>query len=422
MRRKLSAVERLLWLVTPNIAINFAVTVRVGGHFSADELRVALAHVRARHPLLGVRIAADAEQWPCLASWDVPELSVRIVPRQAEDDWVALVEQELARPFDRNIGPLVRFVWLRSPDVSELIVVCDHLVADGLSAAYLVRDILRQLGQPDAEIVHLPELPTLNELIPPAVVDELTRRLAAAPPSEKPGEAAPHMPPAQPAPIQMAAQRVLAWALTEPETTALVARCRAEGTTVQAAICAAFLLAFAEDQPDAPSAVRRVQSPFSVRGRLARPVADDFGLFVAMPEVDVECAPNRDFWDIARDIRQALARETADERIFMPFFALEAAAASLPDADLLRLLVDSFTANYDISVTNLGRLDIPAQYGPLRLEALYGPALSVAGEHHRVLGVTTVGGRMSFTLAFCGPSLDHIRRRAMLRLGAAVGW
>jgi hypothetical protein len=29
---------------------------------------------------------------------------------------------------------------------------------------------------------------------------------------------------------------------------------------------------------------------------------------------------------------------------------------------------------------------------------------------------------MLFTLAFCGPSIEHIRRQAMLRLGAAVGW
>jgi hypothetical protein len=86
------------------------------------------------------------------------------------------------------------------------------------------------------------------------------------------------------------------------------------------------------------------------------------------------------------------------------------------------MLIENFTTNYDISVTNLGRLDIPTQYGPLRLEALYGPALSVAGERHHVLGVTTIGGRLAFTLAFRGPSLEHTRRQAMQRLGAAVGW
>jgi hypothetical protein len=420
MYRKLSPVERLLWLVTQDVAMNFTLTAQICGQFSAAELHAALAQVQARHPLLGTRIAVDEQQWPCLVSGNVPELPVRIVARRADCDWVSLVEQQLELPFDRQIGPLVRLVWLRSPDVSELIVVCDHLVADGLSAAYLVRDILQQLGQPGAALERLPELPPLSELIPPSVVDELTRRLAAArPPAQKPGDA----PDMLPTPlIRTDRQRVLAWTLAQPETAALAERCRAERTTVQGAICAAFLLALTQDQPDTPSTARRVQCPFNLRGRLAPPVADDFGLFVAMPEVGVDCAPDRDLWEIARDIRQALTQATTDECIFMPVFAMEALSTSMTDADLFRMLVDSFTANYDISVTNLGWLDIPAQYGPLRLEALYGPSLGVAGEHHRVLGVTTVGGRMAFTLAFRGPSPEPLRDRAMLRLAAAVGW
>jgi hypothetical protein len=394
-------------------------TARVRGQFAPDELHAALAQVRARHPLLGMRIAVDGEQWPCLIAEQVPDLPVRVVARQAEDDWIAQVEQELEQPFDRPVGPLVRFVWLRSPDVSELVIVCDHLLVDGLSAALLVRDLLGQLGQPGTPIERLPVLPTLNELIPPDLADKLAQYLAAMPPSEA---APPQAPPPQVSPVPPTPQRVLAWALAEPQTAALVARCRAERTTVQGAICAAFLGALAAAQPGVASAQRRVQSPFSLRGRLARPVAEDFGLFIALPEVGVDCPPDRDLWDVARDIREALERETADERVFMPLVALEIQAASLSDAELFQMLAASFTANYDLSVTNLGRLDIPAQAGRLGLEALYGPALGVAGEHHRVLGVLTVGGRMSLTLAFRGPSLEHVRDRAMARLGAAVGW
>ena len=82
--------------------------------------------------------------------------------------------------------------------------------------------------------------------------------------------------------------------------------------------------------------------------------------------------------------------------------------------------------NYDFSITNLGRLDFPVRYGPLRLEAMYGPAVNTS-EQERTVGVTTIGGRMAFTLAFRDFVLDpaaaeQLKARAMARLGEAAGW
>jgi hypothetical protein len=50
-------------------------------------------------------------------------------------------------------------------------------------------------------------------------------------------------------------------------------------------------------------------------------------------------------------------------------------------------------------------LDLPAQYGPLKLEALYGPAMGCNPEEV-VLGVITVGDRMHLAMTFTDLTLN----------------
>jgi hypothetical protein len=57
---------------------------------------------------------------------------------------------------------------------------------------------------------------------------------------------------------------------------------------------------------------------------------------------------------------------------------------------------------------------------------MYGPAVNTS-EQERTVGVTTIGGRMAFTLAFRDFVLDPIaaeqlKTQAMAWLGEAAGW
>jgi hypothetical protein len=82
-------------------------------------------------------------------------------------------------------------------------------------------------------------------------------------------------------------------------------------------------------------------------------------------------------------------------------------------------------ADYDLSLSNIGRLGIPVDYGSLRLESLYGPTFSAVAD--RIVGVNTVGGQMRFTFVFQKALMDassgqQVRDLAMRHLGDAVGW
>ena len=76
---------------------------------------------------------------------------------------------------------------------------------------------------------------------------------------------------------------------------------------------------------------------------------------------------------------------------------------------------------YDLSITSLGRVDMPAEYGELTLAEVYGPILTVS-PRETVLGVNAVGGATHFVLA-C--EVEHettaVGETAMAHLCAAAG-
>jgi NRPS condensation-like uncharacterized protein len=204
--------------------------------------------------------------------------------------------------------------------------------------------------------------------------------------------------------------RVLPFALDETETSTLVSSCRAEGVTVQAALCAAFALPFAERHPDAP--VRRIESPINIRARLLRPVEEVYGNYISLIYSDVDCAPGRDAWDIARQASQSLAAVTDEQLFTIPIVMM--AVADRP----LSIPVVNF--NYDISISNLGQISIPTQYGQLHLESIYAPTMNVSLPNHRILGVTTFGGRMRCTFTSRDPEAPQIVQRAREIMAAMV--
>lgn len=215
----------------------------------------------------------------------------------------------------------------------------------------------------------------------------------------------------------------MAWELTGEQISALVKRSRSEKTTVHAALSTAFLRAFGELRGDGWR--RKLQSPISLRHRLTAPVGEAFGLFVNLVEVEVDCPPERDFWEVAREVKEAITRRADDRYVFRSLVEanvmMDKLGSVIPPEFVARSVT---TVSYDLSITNLGRLDFPAQSGELQLEALYGPALG-GNPDDIVLGVITVGDKMHFTLSFTEIKLsvsqaEQIREKAMRYLEDAV--
>ncbi|WP_431953525.1 condensation domain-containing protein [Actinacidiphila sp. bgisy167] len=425
MRRRLSPYERVIWAAGERLPVNIAAVARVEGRTTPARVRAAVAAVRSRHPLLGVRVADPGVWQGRLTTAGVPDPGVRVVVRDAGagDSWVRVVEEELPRRFDTRTGPLARFVLVDAGASFDLVTVYHHLVADAVSAGVVLRDLLTRLGGPEHENAVPPGAacppgahrragaddgagpapvlaPPADELIPGprARLGDLLRTARALggpvrPPYPPDGRLAYH-----------------AWTLEREETELLLKRCRARGVTLQAALCAAFARAAAPGSRPARIAVaadlRRVLDPSP---------GEAMGLYAASFVVSVH-GTSGDLWAVAREARTAIhARLTPRE--LRPLVRVFRLTSFLPHRAVGTLVRhgESRGPRFDVSVSNT-RLDLPVAYGPLRLAAVHGaahtsrsgaPLVIVAGMDGRLfLSVTSTAGAQAEGL--CRRAMDHL--------------
>ena len=116
---------------------------------------------------------------------------------------------------------------------------------------------------------------------------------------------------------------------------------------------------------------------------------------------------------------------TRDERLFGEGLAFQQVLDHLPEgASWDHSALEQ--RQYDLSLSNLGRVDVPTRYGALHLDALYGPVIN-GFEGERGLGAITYDGVMRLVYAFREAALvpeeaARIPERATYWLGRAVGW
>ncbi|NMG10037.1 condensation domain-containing protein [Brasilonema sp. UFV-L1] len=448
MYRRLGVGEHLLWLYDQAVPCHFTLTAQVVGEFSTDQLQQALAQVQQRHPLLRVRIVLDIYRQPWFIE-DVASIPLRVLQRQSEKHWEQIVEQEFSHPFDWSQAPLVRVVVLHSSNVSELVVTCHHSIADGLSTAYLLRDILQVLGTPNCEQQLLPKRPPFEALIPEIALAskdnishqdlENSTQTAFAPKAVSQLFMADDEPKsniqtlestinnstnAEAILSQSSRPRLLSWSLSKEETSTLINRCRQEQTSVHAAICAAFLLAIDSESDtkaqqnhfQEPSTLRCL-SPVNIRRLLSPPIEEDFGYYFCLTLTSVTVTPNLTLWNLARSLKSQLNQQTLPNAIFAHIPETQAFLSTNPSPNIVRdMLQDS--KGYDVLVSNLGQLNIQKQFGHLHIAAIYAPA-TITPIYKQFVGVATLEDKMFFTLVYSDISpakVELLQKAAMQQL------
>jgi NRPS condensation-like uncharacterized protein len=417
----------------------------IEGEVDLEQLNTVLDRLRARHALLAVRVSFDAEDVAWYEPEGVPPFSVRTIPRESDDQWLRVVEDESRTSFPLETGPLVRFVLIRGSERSELVLCGHHAVTDGRSMVYLIRDILHHLGNPEVPVEPLPQPP----LITPETVQDpprfglllrgLTRFLnwGWARKGLRFGDQ------------EMErlhevfwernrGMKAQAWRLSEHETASLVKRCREEKVTVNSAVWAAFMAAQFEVQGGVEAFRQQAGMAVSTRDKLTVPADETFGFFASSLTVDLPFDPKVGFWDRARDYQDRIRGELARTEIFR-MLAGELLHPTLLDSLYFRKygLIDQalplkmlkkmnwIGMQYGYSITNVGRMEIPVEYGLYRLDSVYGPFF-YSDVNEKVVGVTTVGNQLSFLMAFDGDKIGNsngkaIENRALESIAEAVG-
>jgi len=145
----------------------------------------------------------------------------------------------------------------------------------------------------------------------------------------------------------------------------------------------------------------RVLSPIDVRGRMLHG-SEHFGLCVTGAGVEDERSTH-DFWARARSFADQLKPIVNDEGISTRFEMLRRGVLPISTVqEAQELFAQRFSA--EILLTNLGAAAFKETYGPLTLDALWGPAILSAFANGQTVGAVTVRDQLHLLHTSYGPA------------------
>ena len=170
--RPIGATERLFYRYSEASPTHFVLVAEFDEELAEYRLRRALNAVQRRHPLLTVHVEdRPVSRLGFYRPDDVAPIPLT-VQHSSEDSWRSLAAQELSRPFDRSIAPLIRATLLRTPFSSTVLLTFDHTIADGISSVLVLDDLVGALNG----------RPVLARRIPPVLEDMLAQRVRSVDP------------------------------------------------------------------------------------------------------------------------------------------------------------------------------------------------------------------------------------------------
>lgn len=436
-RRRISPLEGM-FLHAPYSIVTM--TSWIKGAVTEKMLGEAVNKVRARHTNLRLRVEYDDQGDPWFTSHDVQAIPVEVIPRENDQHWMDIIHQQSLIPFDFEIRPAIRFLLVQAPESSELVIFCHHLICDGLSLAYLARDLMTVLGDPGAglELLSDPD-PIDRDNLPPGVkmnglVNYFIERINKKWREEKVHFGQEDYQALMEAYWSNFNHQMSLVEFTEEQTTTLVDRCKAEGVTVNSALAVGLAAAQISVQGLQPYH-SDITIAGSLRERLAQPAGEAMGFFVGAVNPKFKYNEGLDLWENVRQFNKKVQPLYTNKNLFKDPLVwsyldpgiLESLSfkmigglveASSAQADKL----NSFSLREDVissmiqrekmdsfeniligtAVTNLTRMDFPRKYGELELERLI---MNPGGAYpltfvNILAGAVTCSGKLSLMLEF----------------------
>jgi hypothetical protein len=391
--RRLGAFETFLWLADKTTPKHFVVAADIKGETTIRAWRGGLDDVQRRHPLLDARVGRDSDGHLAFFRPAGTCIPLRVIPGNSEDLWASEMEAELDTPFRDDEAPLLRATLLHTPKCASLILSVHHSIGDGMSAAYLIRDLLQAIS--GDSLTNLP-MPQSQEIL-----------LHPRPKVEVP-------PPVPNAPVPRSLRnadtlKVRRRQLSPGFGDRLRRSAREAGTTVHGLVVAALVLSGRQSHAPWTAAPVRVFWPVSTRQVLGAGEEFGFRMVVSTGRHHPVNIDARSFWEIAKGLPEEVAPFRTPEGLAAIFEGLEGFIASKPgvsEADAMEQAV----FGGEMMISNLGVLPFGPDFGSLSLEAFWGPAIFVGFEGEQMVGVATHRGSIHLLHSSYTPIeglLDH---------------
>jgi len=437
--RKLTPQESYLFRSPFSIV---TLVARINGETTHEELEEAVKKVQKRHINLRMRIHDHENHDSWLTTENVGAILVKSIQRESDIHWIDVMHEDSKTPFDFNERPAIRFIRIHSPTISEILIICHHTICDGLSLAYLARDLLEHLGDPEKEVEVLPApTPITKDNLPEGLKINflskiLINRINKGWRKEQINITQQDYETLNDAYWENFTHKITPVELTEEETKRLVKRCKKEQTSVNSALTAAFSGALQSTVPNQPK-LSTIAIAGNLRDRLAIKPGEAMGFFAGAVTPDLPYDQRKEFWENAKVLNKMVQPLYTNKELFKDGLHWAYLDPTLLEAFNYKLLGDLVPENSKLfefskrkdtihkllkrnemetrdklimgtAVTNLTRMPFPKMYGSIELDRFYmnpGGAFPLSNIL-MVIGVVTVSGKLSIVIEYAEETIE----------------
>ncbi len=417
---------------------------------------MALDKLRQQHPLLGVRIYLDENNDAWFTTDDVSKNQLRKIERNSANDWNRELSNEYNIRFNLGSGPLARFVLLKSEDISEIIIVCHHVICDGTSLTILARDILLYLGDPKREVQEMPEAPlAIIENFPGEIKIGKAMTFAIKKMNEMWQKNKEIFDEKDEEDLFRAFRenyrnKNIVVELNENQTKELIEKCKNNGVTVNSALNTAFLAARTSLLGPFKGGKQNIMVPVNTRNKYKKPVGENIGVYVSGFQFKLSYNLKKDFWENAKLFDKGVKDNLDLTKVFQFAALTDLIDPTIVDARNFSFFGKHVSNSYsrykkinafitddknivnkrakkqipdmpELAITNLGQLEYPTKYGSIDLDRFI---FITSGTPfiELVIPVVTVAGKLTFTINYLEestdtPTMEKIKNKVLKYLG-----
>ncbi len=392
---------------------NLVVVLSIRGSIFIDELKLALKKAQEKHPLLNVRIQGNDEDFYWFTSKNVGEIPIETLEFENESKTTKFFLKNLETPFDMTdpVKPLFRVTLLHSLERSDLILCAQHTITDGLSMAFLMRDLVDFLNDPNIEISPINSPMNKEDIFPTKIRKKIPKSafrtkiflfLIKIYYFLRHGKRKEYLHYASD--YKEDDLRLISWNLSKEETNLFIQECKTRRISVHSAICTAFL-------PD----ISIINNPANLRERLNYPIGEAFGLYAGAAIVNMKYKDKYDFWENAKRYQKKLRSSLRDKNVYKMYKMVHTGVSIDVLKELAPLFFEMAVHQEAFAITNLGSLDrlgINLDSKKFSIESFYG-AISFAMGAITVL-VYTMRGKMYFNFHYLESRHNAQRMNSMV--------
>lgn len=398
MKRRLLFGERML-LGDGTEPFNTVIPFRLRGTFVLKDIQHALSQLQEKHPWLKAVIKHDEKNIPWFEVSEKIKIPIRILAKKEENDWLEESKNEWHKMFNYKEQPLMRFVWIKGEETSDMMFVFHHCLCDGGSAMVLLDEFLKLLDNPTHDIGVENPILGIHDVVPNEILHNRGQKFKAKMIGRLAATAIKWIPVNRKS-TDRQSDYLINWKLDQETSKELIDYCKSQKVTVNTFLCATVLKAFETIRKE--KAFNKVSCPVDIR-RFANQIKADhifaFGLMIV-----VSLNKKLSFEENLKLMQETVEKKTSKLNPYITMMVMESAHDALKN--FTKLLKNGKSSN-DCMFSNLGRISITHEYKEFTLENVFSPSVIGPLGNTTTMVASTFRGEMDFSFMGSEGYLPH---------------